>query len=216
MFECDLYLKRLGLDVVYNTTERIRDYLESDKCSESEFFDIITLIANSIKKWTNFGYVGYKKEELEEEIFQEFWDTLRDFVLFCARDDAKESEREFAESIICTGNIYRLIGNSSLREDKEFELEYSELYVSWDKIEFNQSVYDCLCEPVFWIAAEIKWPEFGFDIKKFDRWYNKKFGDALQIAKDEEDEVVFPTIKENVLEIKKIKSAEIFERREEE
>ena len=205
MQEYDLYLERLGLNVVNATTEKMLSYLDVSEFSKCEFLEIIDMVANSIKKWTNFGYIGCKKEELEEEIFQEFWVALKELVVFCMRECSNEIEKEFVSSIVYTGDIYRLIGNTNDIEVKDLNLEYSELYVSWDKTKFNKNIYDCLCLPVFWIAAKVDQPDFGFDIKRFDKWYNKQFSSNIQIAKDDEDEVVFSTKESCVLKIRKIK-----------
>ena len=55
------------------------------------------------------------------------------------------------------------------------------------------------------MKAEIKCPYYGIDIHGFELWCDNWIGGSSFITRGEEKEVVFPTIKECITEVKIIK-----------
>jgi len=82
--------------------------------------------------------------------------------------------------------------------------EYNDIYVSWSKSERNYYIESKLYGPMTWMKAEIRNPYFGIDIQGFEDWCQEWLGDSSFITRGEEREVVFPTIKDCIIEIEQI------------
>lgn len=77
----------------------------------------------------------------------------------------------------------------------------NDIFVSWSKnkeISYIESkLYGCMTR----LYCNIPPNMVGFDLEGFQEFYNNKFASKIWIARGEEREVVFPTIKEMIYRI---------------
>ena len=159
--------------------------------------------------WTGNTYVGVKKVKSAERDYQFFFELLHDFLHFLYDNKSEVSNEEWslAENMMYHGTVYRYLGTHDSRNSERKEMVkpiYNDIFVSWSKSEKNAYIESKLYGPVTWMKAEIKEPEFGIDINGFEEWCKKWQGDSAFITRGMEKEVVFPTVKECIVEIRYI------------
>ena len=174
---------------------------------QDSLIEICAGINDILVDWTGNTYVGRKKEKEVEKTYQVFFELMHEFIEFCFINSEKinEMESSLADYVIYTGTVYRYLGIADFRNYQKklkVEPEYNEIFVSWSKSEKNLYIESKLSGPMTWMKAEIEKPEFGIDIHGFERWCERWFGGFEVITRGEEKEVVFPTLKKNILEIK--------------
>ncbi len=156
---------------------------------QEDFENIIENIKDILKIWTGETYIGKRKEKKVEKHFQLFFESLYDFISTCKKSDFTLLQ-EFADESLYQGRIYRYIG--ILKDVKE--PEYNNIYVSWSKNLQNTYIESKLSSDyVMIITCDICDSYYGIDIEAFDE------------SRGEEREVVFPTIKELIIDKKIIK-----------
>lgn len=182
--------------------ERLHRKFDSDSLME-----ICGGINSILLDWTGNTYVGRKKEPKVERAYQDFFELIRDFLVFCSQNEdiLDEMEKSLAEFMIYRGTVYRYLGiadSRNYRKKKRVDPVYNNVYVSWSRSEKNSYIESKLCGPRTWMKAEIREPEFGIDIHGFELWCEKWIEDSSFITRGEEKEVVFPTVEKCIVEIK--------------
>lgn len=148
--------------------------------------------------WTNYTYVGYEKDVRIQKAYQRFYKALYDFICICKKSTFKNLQ-DFAQNALYQGKLYRYIGYNSNYHNpeiydftKEKQPIYNEIYVSWSKNERNYYIESKLCGTITVINCNVIEPYYGIDLEVFD------------VVKGDEAEVIFPTIKDLIIDIKYI------------
>lgn len=167
------------IDIINKTTQQINTLINNDL-----FFDSkgTRNVKSNIKKvmyyWVN-AESGSKKSQILIECFQSFYNSL--FYLLIKKRKYK---------YLYQGTVYRYLGNFSDSENLEDKIEYNDIFVPWSK---NKNVIKCLeyklHAPYIKLTTKINGNNFGIDLKKFG------------IQKNEEREVVYPTKRENIIDV---------------
>lgn len=195
--------------VLENYVEYIHSYIDGrvkTKFDMSALKEICVGIESILLDWTGNTYVGVKKEFEVEKDYQLFFEVLHDLLKFFYDNKSKVSNEEWslAEYMMYHGPVYRYLGthdSRNIRRKKVVEPIYNDIYVSWSKSEKNAYIESKLYGPVTWMKAEIKEPKFGIDIHGFEEWCEKWLGASSFITRGNEKEVVFPTVKECIIEV---------------
>ncbi len=167
------------VDIIDKTTQQISTLIDHDL-----FFDSIRTsnVKSNIKKvmsfWINLE-IGQKKEKVLNDSFQSFYSNLLKLII---------KKRKF--KYLYQGTIYRYLGNFPNSDNLLNKVEYNNIYASWSK---NKNVIKCLDyklhAPYIKLTAVICNDNYGIDLEKFG------------IYKNNEQEVVFPTIKDTIKKI---------------
>ena len=167
------------INIIDETTRQIKTLINHDL-----FFDSRTArnVKSNIKKvmkfWINVE-IGQRKEKVLNDSFQSFYSNLLKLII---------KKRKF--KYLYQGTVYRYLGNFPYSNNLLDKVEYNDTYVSWSK---NENVIKCieckLCEPYIKLTAVIRNDNYGLDLEKFG------------IYKNNEQEVVFPTIKDTIKKI---------------
>lgn len=171
-------------------TNNIVNYRHSLNVTEKRFCELIEDVQAVCDFWTGNTYVGVPKETAEKEAFQKFFSELMQLLL-----EMKKSgtifERRIAANMLYTGKVYRYLGNK-FQPEKIVKPSYDNIYVSWSKHPQNNYIESKLGGNITWLSCEITAPRYGIDLE------------AIKSSRGNEAEVVFPTIKECVTEIRYI------------
>lgn len=179
---------------VDEATNNISVYYDSTDNSANALENLYEDIREVCNFWTGKTYVGDRKDDEIAQVFQNFFETLMK-LLFKMKDSEKNYESKFANALLYQGKVYRYLGYCSSRDIKKKPIQpkYNEIYVSWSKEPKNGYIESKLYGKMTWIEAEIKPPYFGIDLE------------AIGSSKGNEKEVVFPTLKDCVTNIKYIR-----------
>ena len=179
------------------TANKIKTYTVnrlSEQYSEKKFNDILGEIHQVLGVWTGLTYVGQRKSEKTENAYQLFFCAVMDLLVFI-KDNKKRMdslERYISDICLYRGTIYRYIGSNRAGNKEAVSPRYNNIFVSWSKNPNNRYLESKLYGPMTWIKCEIKEPYYGIDL------------DTFEASRGEESEVVFPTIKECIKDIKVI------------
>lgn len=184
----------MGID---EATLHINQYMNerflkrNDKAAFKELLKDITIV---LEMWTGTTYVGCPKEECIQEAYQKFFEALLSFLLKLKDNNSiiSRQERKLVGHCLYNGTLYRYIGSSSYDNEKIIQPIYNEIYVSWSKNPQNDYLESKLYGPITWMKCVVREPYYGIDLSFFG------------VSRGEETEVVFPTIKECIIEIKEI------------
>lgn len=167
------------IDIIQKTTQQIKALIDHDL-----FFDSIRTsnVKSNIKRvmsfWINLE-IGQKKEKVLNDSFQSFYSNLLKLII---------KKRKF--KYLYQGTIYRYLGNFPNSDNLLNKVEYNNIYASWSK---NKNVIKCLDyklhAPYIKLTAVICNDNYGIDLEKFG------------IYKNNEQEVVFSTIKDTIKKI---------------
>ena len=162
--------------------------------NDDDFKIFIENVCQTLNYWTGHTYVGRKKGKSIQKAFQVFFEALYDFLLFCQRVDKSflHPLKDLADDTLYRGTIYRYLGHCSDDNDTEskVEPEYNGIYVSWSKKPNNHYIQGKLCGTKTLLTCTIVEPYYGIDLE------------AFVVVKGNEAEVVFPTVKEMITDIK--------------
>ncbi len=186
---------------IHNATKLIAEYYVGGR---GNFYSLLKAIANVLAQWTGETYVGAVKERGVQNAFQRFFVEI--FCLACELENKgypTKTEREFVSCARYQGDIYRYIGSDSPCLKCE-GVEYNEIYVSWSKEKGNSYILSKLYSPIYLISAKLSDKFYGFDIERFERLYSQISHKQSNIAKGAEREVVFPTLKEVIVNIQEV------------
>lgn len=158
--------------------------------------DLLVLFENvrlTLSQWTGHTYIGHKKDKPIEKAFQRFFEALYKFLFLCRNLDNCEFQ-EFANMALYRGTLYRYLGHGSVEDiDYITEPKYNNIYVSWSKHSKNCHIERKLYGTITFLVCRVDIPFYGIDLEAFD------------VVRGEEAEVVFPTIKETITDIKYLK-----------
>ena len=137
--------------------------------------------------WTGKTYIGSPKAEPIKMAFQSFFEELVQLLLFM-NDSGMLFEERVANAMLYRGNVYRYLGKN-YPSDEVVVPCYDGVYVSWSKQDGNCYLLSKLYGPVTKITCEIAEPLYGIDL------------DILECTRGNEQEVVFPTFEQCIVDI---------------
>lgn len=137
--------------------------------------------------WTGSTYVGSPKAEPIKMAFQSFFEELMQLLLVM-KDSGLPFEERVANAMLYRGTVYRYLGKN-YPSDEVVVPCYDGIYVSWSKQDGNSYLLSKLYGPVTKITCEIAEPMYGIDL------------DILECTRGNEQEVVFPTFEQRIVEI---------------
>lgn len=184
---------------INEATENIKSYIEFRKenlYNDNIFVDLMLDIRQVLEMWTGNTYIGCPKTKTLENAYQSFFENLMGLILMLNDNAVSLSAKEklLATKSLFRGVVYRYIGSGKHSNKKKVAVKYNDIFVSWSKNESNRYIESKLYGSITKIKAEIKEPYYGIDLDVFD------------VSKGEETEVVFPTVKECICEIKEFKN----------
>lgn len=146
-----------------------------------------------LSKWTGDTYIGYKKPKAFKLAFQQFFTSFYDFLLVLKNSD-DPCLKEAGSVSLYQGKVYRYIGYIRCTNiNRPLLPEYNDIYVSWSKNPRNEYIESKLNGTMTVLECDISGNYFGIDLTAFG------------VSKEDEDEVVFPTIKECICNIEYLK-----------
>lgn len=183
-----------------------REKLFSGKRDGSLILDLCEILCPALLKWLGETYVGRRKNAVEEDAYQQFFEAFHD-LLSCSLNSKLqlyELEQEWFKSLVYTGNLYRYLGKSDPFNRDRVSPQYNKIYVSWSKGKENSYLRSKLYGPKTQLSCNVQLPYFGIDIEGFTMYYHKHINSDILIARGTEREVVFPTIQECIYSVKYI------------
>lgn len=194
-------------DDIINVTQYIKYYIDNYSMIENErinlFEELCFHIASVLHEWSGNTYVGIKKEKTKKNIFQNFFILLNDLINYLDKNKTSSLESKFLKYIKYNGKLYRYLGNGNfINKKKIIKPIYNGIYVSWSKEEKNSYIESKLYGKMTLLYCETSSKLFGIDLEGFQWFYNKTFNNNFYISRGNEREVVFPTIKETIYDIK--------------
>ena len=109
-------------------------------------------------------------------------------LLLLMKDSTLPFEKRVANSMLYSGTVYRYLGKN-YPSDEVVVPYYDGIYVSWSKQDGNSYLLSKFYGPVTKITCEIAEPMYGIDL------------DILECTRGNEQEVVFPTFEQSIVEI---------------
>lgn len=150
-------------------------------------------IIETLKYWTGHTYIGQRKEKHLENAFQRFFEALYKYLIFCRDEDHSFCQllKNLSDKALYQGVLYRYLGHgsSNIDIDTRVEPEYNNVFVSWSKNLTNYYFENKLYGVMTVLTCEVTDSYYGIDLSAFG------------VSKIDEDEVVFPTIKETIKRI---------------
>lgn len=137
--------------------------------------------------WTGSTYVGSPKAEPIKMAFQAFFEEFMQLLLLM-KDSTLPFEKRVANAMLYSGTVYRYLGKN-YPSDEVVVPYYDGIYVSWSKQDGNSYLLSKFYGPVTKITCEIAEPMYGIDL------------DILECTRGNEQEVVFPTFEQSIVEI---------------
>lgn len=175
---------------VTEATNNIFRYLKNQNAPKVMFCELKSDINSVCHFWAGNTYVGQPKTKAIKKAFQVFFEAFMQLLL-AIKDSDRDYEKHFSKSILYRGTVYRYLGNNQ-STDKVIKPRFDRTYVSWSKNPQNDYIESKLYGTMTWISCKISDPFWGIDL------------DALGCSRNTECEVVFPTIKKRITEIKYI------------
>ena len=180
---------------VDKATDNIKNYIKNNNRNTKEsFIQVLSNVEEVCNCWTGKTYVGQNKRQDLKNAYQDFFSNLMKMLLLC-KTNKNPCENKVAEALLYQGKIYRYLGYGTPFGCKKKAIApiYDGIYVSWSKEPKNSYIESKLYGEITWIEAEIKYPYFGIDLE------------AMESSVGNEKEVVFPTLKDCVTNIKYIR-----------
>ena len=180
---------------VNKATDNIKNYITNNNRNTKEsFLQVLSDVEEVCNCWTGKTYVGQSKRQDLKNAYQDFFSNLMKMLLLC-KTNKNPCENKVAEALLYQGKIYRYLGYYSAHDYRKGAIvpEYDGIYVSWSKEPKSSYIESKLYGKITWIEAEIKPPYFGIDLE------------AIGSSRGNEKEVVFPTLKDCVTNIKYIR-----------
>lgn len=154
-------------------------------------------LCQTLNFWTGHTHVGHRKDKVLQKAFQTFFEALYDFLLFCQNEDDsfRHALRDLSNEALYQGTLYRYLGHSSedFDIDSKVKPEYNSIYVSWSKNTKIPYVENKLCGTMTLLTCNVEKPNYGIDLEVFGA------------VRGDEAEVIFPTIKDTITDVRYIK-----------
>lgn len=197
------------LQFIEKTTCGLQKYISQRRkegYDSTLFEDMLSYVMEVLNKWTGETWVGQRKDKSTEKVFQNFFEILSNLIEYIDLFDKMmaDEEKEFARMTMYNGIIYRYLGSDTVGNKNSVEIEYNDIYVSWSKNNQNDYIESKLYGPQLWIKAHTSPFDYAIDLEGIDKFYQKITGENRGVVKGNEREVVYPTRKECILEIKEI------------
>ena len=199
-------MEESNLQFVEKTTYGLQIYVSqrgSDGYDSVLFVDMICHIMEVLSKWTGQTWIGRKKDKKTEKVFQNFFEALNSLIGYINLFEKmmSDEEKEFAMLATYNGVLYRYMGSGNLGNKECVEIEYNGVYVSWSKNEQNSYIENKLYGPWLRIKAQTLPFDYAIDLEGIDKFYQIITGDDNRVVRGNEREVVYPAIKDSVLEV---------------
>lgn len=195
-------------EIIHSIACKIQTYTKrvASGITQEQGEPLLESMAAVLDLWTGSTYVGNKKEKALEKAFQSFFKALYNFIIECRNNDRYFNIKR-SNKILYRGTVYRYLGHStnSYPDNSIVEPVFNDIYVSWSKSPKGSYIESKLRYPQTWLSAEIKEPYYGIDLVGLQEAILELVNVKNRIAIDDEREVVFPTIKECITEIKYIR-----------
>ena len=183
--------------LINDVSNQIRGFLKKrNDITTDKLATLCDNIKTVLKYWTGNTFVGDLKTKQENNAFNSFFNSLLDFILYVKDNPVFVDEfRELMSSALYQGELYRYLGYSSDRyqllkgDIKPVKPEFNDTYVSWSKNECNSYLESKFQGPVTKLKCTVPENMYGIDLAVFN------------VSRGEEDEVVFPTIKDTIVNI---------------
>ncbi len=195
-------------NAVYEVSKQLKEAIklvELDQLDSGSYYcDILSNnIYDVLDYWTGSTYVGRKKNKLIQDAFQSFFINLYSFLMTCKSSKSKQliQYRKLAYKALYHGVVYRYIGHGDAEDELKTKVEpvYNDIYVSWSKKAGNSYLLSKLYGTKTLLTCEITEDNYGIDLEAFG------------VSKCDEAEVVFPTIKNLIKDVKYIEEYDCFE-----
>lgn len=174
-----------GLDIA---TKQIK------KCIDDEHMDELCgqYICDVCNFWTGNTYVGIKKDQIIQNAFQTFFEEFMKLLLTLKNSPSStQLDKDIANELLYQGEVFRYLGHGdSSKFNENLELQYNDLYVSWSKNSQSNYLESKLYGKILLIHGIIQNSYYGIDLE------------TIGVSRGTEAEVVFPTIKECIKEVK--------------
>lgn len=182
---------------VYRVKSQIQSVgvrLKTNDISNEEFSVLLNNVYETLKYWTGHTYIGQRKKKDIQKAYQTFFEALYDFLFLC-RELGNPVLKSFADEALYRGLLYRYLGYGFVEKNayKRVEPQYNNIYVSWSKQPKNHYIESKLYGTMTLLTCKVDEPYYGIDLEAFG------------VVRGQEAEVVFPTIKETITEVKYIK-----------
>lgn len=175
---------------ITEATNNIKSYYNNENTNQNMLLALGEDVCEICNFWTGNTYVGHPKNKKVKKAFQSFFESLMELLLKM-KDSKKDYEKRIANAMLYRGTVYRYLGSAEPAK-KAVAPKYNDIYVSWSK-EPENSYLECkLCGTMTWMSCKISAPYYGIDLE------------AIGCSRGDEREVVFPTIKKCITEIKYI------------
>ena len=172
---------------ISEATQNIVTYRKAPKREPDLFLELGDDLKAVCSFWTGSTYVGSPKAEPIKKTFQAFFEELMQLLLFM-KDSGLPFEERVANAMLYRGTVYRYLGKN-YPSDEVVVPCYDGVYVSWSKQDGNCYLLSKLYGPVTKITCEIAEPLYGIDL------------DILECTRGNEQEVVFPTFEQCIVDI---------------
>lgn len=178
---------------VKSQMQSVGERLKINDISNDEFSVFLDNIYKTLRYWTGHTYIGQQKKKDIQKAYQTFFEALYDFLFIC-RELGNPLLKSFSDEVLYRGLLYRYLGYGSAEEnaDKRVEPQYNNIYVSWSKQPKNHYIESKLYGTMTLLTCKVDEPYYGIDLEAFG------------VVRGQEAEVVFPTIKETITEIRYI------------
>lgn len=182
------------IDDINLVSEQIK-ILMTDSNDSKVSDDDVRIIENNVYEilyfWTECTYLGQEKSIKLSAAFNIFYTILLKY-LISLRNVYPDSDLVHA---LYQGKIYRVLGSSNpIENHKKIIPRYNNCFVSWSKNANIPTPYmeTKLYGPLTRLEAEITGDMYGIDLTVFG------------VSKNDEEEIVFPSIKKTILNIEYI------------
>lgn len=185
MFSDDIKGICNGLSIATKQMKKCINEKHMDKLCGQYIYDVCCF-------WTGNTYVGIKKDQTIQKAFQTFFKELMKLLLTLKNSPSStQQDKDIADELLYQGEVYRYLGHGdSSKLNENLELQYNDLYVSWSKNAQNNYIESKLYGKILWIHGIIQNSYYGINLE------------AIGVSRGTEAEVVFPTIKECIKEVK--------------
>lgn len=175
---------------VANQIKKVNKLLGLGEASGIQWEILQHNIYNVLHNWAGCTYVGYRKEKVIKNAYQAFFEGLYEW-LFCLKKLSDEDIQKFASAALYQGTLYRYLGHGSI-QDGIVKPVYDKYYVSWSKEKYNSYFESKLYGTMTHLTCKVDNLYYGIDLSAFG------------VEKETEREVVFPTIKDTIVNVEYI------------
>ena len=188
------------------STSFIKEYQKNKKRRpfNKHYFEMLCdNICEVLLEWCGKTWVGQEKSDETKNAYQNFFEAFNNLIYYFEEniDKLNYLEKDFLEKVAFRGNVYRLLGSNNHLNNSKIRPLFNTIFVSWSKNKENFYLESKLYGPITRLYCQIEKPNFGIDIEGFTDFYHHHISDDVMIARGNEREVVFPTIRKTIIYI---------------